>query len=44
MIGRPIGMITGFKVIGIFQTDAEVASSPKQDGAIQAFTNILMEW
>ena len=34
VIGRPIGMITGFKVLGIFQTDAEVASSPKQDGAI----------
>jgi TonB-linked SusC/RagA family outer membrane protein len=34
VIGRPIGMITGFKVIGIFQTDAEVASSPTQDGAI----------
>lgn len=34
VIGRPIGMITGFKVLGIFQTDAEVASSPTQDGAI----------
>jgi hypothetical protein len=34
VVGRPIGMITGFKVLGIFQTDAEVAASPKQDGAI----------
>lgn len=33
-VGRPIGMITGFKVLGIFQTDEEVAASPKQDGAI----------
>lgn len=34
VVGRPIGMITGFKVLGIFNTDAEVAASPKQDGAI----------
>lgn len=34
VVGRPIGMITGFKVLGIFQTDEEVAASPKQDGAI----------
>jgi len=33
-VGRPIGMMTGFKVLGIFQTDAEVAASPTQDGAI----------
>jgi len=33
-VGRPIGMITGFKVLGIFQTDAEVKASPTQDGAI----------
>ena len=34
VVGRPIGMLTGFKVLGIFQTDEEVAASPKQDGAI----------
>ena len=33
-VGRPIGMITGFKVLGIFNTDAEIAASPTQDGAI----------
>jgi TonB-dependent starch-binding outer membrane protein SusC len=33
-VGRPIGMITGYKMIGIFNTDEEVASSPTQDGAI----------
>ena len=27
-------MITGFKVLGIFNTDAEIAASPTQDGAI----------
>lgn len=32
--GRPIGMLTGYKMIGIFNTDAEVAASPTQDGAI----------
>ena len=34
VVGRPIGMITGFKVLGIFQTDEEIANSPTQDGAI----------
>ncbi len=34
VIGRPVGMITGYKYLGIFQTDEEVASSPTQDGAI----------
>ncbi len=33
-VGRPIGMITGYKMIGIFNTDEEVAASPTQDGAI----------
>ncbi len=33
-VGRPIGMITGFKVLGIFNTDEEIAASPTQDGAI----------
>lgn len=33
-VGRPIGMLYGFKMIGIFNTDAEIAESPTQDGAI----------
>ena len=33
-VGRPIGMLHGFKMIGIFNTDAEIAESPTQDGAI----------
>jgi TonB-dependent starch-binding outer membrane protein SusC len=33
-VGRPIGMLYGYRMIGIFNTDAEVAASPKQDGAI----------
>ncbi len=33
-VGRPIGMITGYKMIGIFNTDEEIAASPTQDGAI----------
>ena len=33
-VGRPIGMITGFKVLGIFNSDAEIAASPTQDGAV----------
>lgn len=33
-IGRPVGMITGYKVLGIFNTPQEVAQSPRQDGAI----------
>lgn len=33
-VGRPIGMLHGFKMIGIFNTDAEIAASPTQDGAI----------
>ena len=33
-VGRPIGMITGFKVLGIFNTKEEIAASPAQDGAI----------
>lgn len=32
--GRPIGMLTGYKMIGIFNTDAEIAGSPTQDGAV----------
>ncbi len=33
-VGRPIGMLYGFKMIGIFNSDAEIAASPTQDGAI----------
>jgi TonB-linked SusC/RagA family outer membrane protein len=33
-VGRPIGMLYGFKQIGIFNTDAEIEASPTQDGAI----------
>ncbi|MEO5888821.1 MAG: TonB-dependent receptor [Ferruginibacter sp.] len=33
-VGRPIGMIYGFKVLGIFQNQAEINKSPAQDGAI----------
>ena len=32
--GRPIGMIYGYKVLGIFQNQAEIDKSPTQDGAI----------
>lgn len=33
-VGRPIGMIYGFKVLGIFQNQKEIDNSPQQDGAI----------
>lgn len=33
-VGRPIGMLYGFKVLGIFQNQQEIDKSPKQDGAI----------
>jgi TonB-linked SusC/RagA family outer membrane protein len=33
-VGRPIGMIYGYKVLGIFQSQDEIAKSPTQDGAI----------
>jgi TonB-linked SusC/RagA family outer membrane protein len=33
-VGQPIGMIYGFKVLGIFKNQAEIDKSPKQDGAI----------
>lgn len=32
--GRPIGMIHGFRMLGIFNTEAEIAEAPTQDGAI----------
>ncbi|RRA97596.1 SusC/RagA family TonB-linked outer membrane protein [Larkinella rosea] len=33
-VGRPIGMIYGYKKMGIFNTQAEIDAWPKQDGAI----------
>ena len=33
-VGRPIGMIFGYKKLGIFNTQAEIDAAPKQDGAI----------
>jgi TonB-linked SusC/RagA family outer membrane protein len=33
-VGRPVGMIYGYKVLGIFQNEDEIAASPTQDGAI----------
>jgi hypothetical protein len=33
-VGRPIGMLWGYQMIGIFQSQAEIDASPFQDGAI----------
>jgi TonB-dependent starch-binding outer membrane protein SusC len=33
-VGRPIGMIYGYKKLGIFQNQVDIDKSPKQDGAI----------
>ncbi|GAA4438295.1 TonB-dependent receptor [Ravibacter arvi] len=33
-IGRPIGMLYGYRKLGIFNTKAEIEASPLQDGAI----------
>ena len=33
-VGRPIGMIYGYRVLGIFQNQAEIDNSPSQPGAI----------
>ena len=33
-VGRPVGMIYGYKKLGIFNTQAEIDASPKQDGVI----------
>jgi hypothetical protein len=32
-VGQPVSSFYGYKVIGLFQSDAEVASAPTQDGA-----------
>lgn len=34
VVGRPIGMLYGYKCLGIFQSEEEIANSPKQEGAI----------
>jgi hypothetical protein len=33
-VGRPIGMLYGFKVLGIFNNQDQIDKAPKQDGAI----------
>lgn len=33
-VGRPIGMIYGYRKLGIFNTKAEIDAAPRQDGAI----------
>ncbi|TLU96970.1 TonB-dependent receptor [Dyadobacter sediminis] len=33
-VGRPIGMLFGYKKLGIFNTQAEIDAAPKQDGAV----------
>ncbi len=33
-VGQPIGMILGYEKLGIFNTQAEIDASPKQDGVI----------
>jgi TonB-linked SusC/RagA family outer membrane protein len=34
VVGEPIGMLYGYKMLGIFNSDEEVANSPTQDGAL----------
>ncbi len=33
-VGRPIGMLHGFRNLGVFRTEEQINSSPTQDGAI----------
>tara|TARA_R110001592_G_scaffold9049_5_gene48659 strand:- start:142098 stop:145109 length:3012 start_codon:yes stop_codon:yes gene_type:complete len=33
-VGRPLAMFHGFKMVGIFDTDAEIEAWPDQDGAV----------
>ncbi|GAB3752156.1 TonB-dependent receptor [Spirosoma pomorum] len=33
-VGRPVGMIYGYRKLGIFNTQAEIDAAPKQDGVI----------
>lgn len=39
--GRPIGMIYGFKFLGVFKDQAEIDASPVQDGAIPGVYKFL---
>lgn len=34
VVGKPIGMFYGYKWLGIFNTDEEIANSPTQEGAV----------
>jgi len=34
VVGQPIGMYYGYKMLGIFNTDEEIANSPLQEGAV----------
>jgi TonB-linked SusC/RagA family outer membrane protein len=36
-VGHPMSAFYGYKVIGLFQSDADVSESPKQDGAEPGF-------
>jgi TonB-linked SusC/RagA family outer membrane protein len=36
-VGHPMSSFYGYKVIGLFQSDADVSESPKQDGAEPGF-------
>jgi TonB-linked SusC/RagA family outer membrane protein len=37
MVGHPMSAFFGYQVIGLFQSDAEVAEAPTQDGAAPGF-------
>jgi len=37
MVGHAMSEFFGYKVLGLFQTDAEVSEAPKQDGAAPGF-------
>ncbi|MDR2764659.1 MAG: hypothetical protein LBB90_06470, partial [Tannerella sp.] len=34
IVGHPIGMLWGYKVLGIFNTEEEIANAPLQEGAV----------
>jgi TonB-linked SusC/RagA family outer membrane protein len=34
IVGHPIGMLWGYKMLGIFNSDEEIANSPLQEGAV----------
>ncbi|MDR1102336.1 MAG: TonB-dependent receptor [Tannerella sp.] len=34
IVGHPVGMIWGYKMLGIFNTEEEIANSPLQEGAV----------